>query len=116
MTQCLDSGRSTYGISKNSGWGNGDLETFLKKFVAEAQYAKRVKKPFVFSFMIPEGGHSVVVCGYKKDTDGNHEITIYDENSYHPGSYGGYLTMKVSSDFNQLVKILIRFKLNRFMN
>ena len=31
--------------------------------------------------------------------DGNHEITIYDENSYHPGSYGGYLTMKVSSDF-----------------
>ena len=49
--------------------------------------------------MIPEGGHSVVVCGYKKDTDGNHEITIYDENSYHPGSYGGYLTMKVSSDF-----------------
>ena len=99
MTQCLDSGRSTYGISKNSGWGNGDLETFLKKFVAEAQYAKRVKKPFVFSFMIPEGGHSVVVCGYKKDTDGNHEITIYDENSYHPGSYGGYLTMKVSSDF-----------------
>ncbi len=39
--------------------------------------------------MIPEGGHSVVVCGYKKDTDGNHEITIYDENSYHPGSYGG---------------------------
>lgn len=99
MTQCLDSGRSTYGISKNSGWGNGDLETFLKKFVAEAQYAKRVKKPFVFSFMIPEGGHSVVVCGYKKDTDGNYEITIYDENSYHPGSYGGYLTMKVSSDF-----------------
>ena len=99
MTQCLDSGRSTYGISKNSGWGNGDLETFLKKFVAEAQYAKRVKKPFVFSFMIPEGGHSVVACGYKKDTDGNHEITIYDENSYHPGSYGGYLTMKVSSDF-----------------
>ena len=99
MTQCLDSGSSTYGISKNSGWGNGDLETFLKKFVAEAQYAKRVKKPFVFSFMIPEGGHSVVVCGYKKDTDGNHEITIYDENSYHPGSYGGYLTMKVSSDF-----------------
>lgn len=99
MTQCLDSGRSTYGISKNSGWGNGGLETFLKKFVAEAQYAKRVKKPFVFSFMIPEGGHSVVVCGYKKDTDGNHEITIYDENSYHPGSYGGYLTMKVSSDF-----------------
>lgn len=89
MTQCLDSGSSTYGISKNSGWGNGDLETFLKKFVAEAQYAKRVKKPFVFSFMIPEGGHSVVVCGYKKDTDGNHEITIYDENSYHPGSYGG---------------------------
>ena len=99
MTQCLDSGRSTYGISKNSGWGNGDLETFLKKFVAEAQYAKRVKKPFVFSFMIPEGGHSVVACGYKKDTDGNHEITIYDENSYHLGSYGGYLTMKVSSDF-----------------
>ena len=99
MTQCLDSGRSTYGISKNSGWGNGDLETFLKKFVAEAQYAKRVKKPFVFSFMIPEGGHSVVACGYKKDMDGNHEITIYDENSYHPGSYGGYLTMKVSSDF-----------------
>ena len=99
MTQCLDSGRSTYGISKNSGWGNGDLETFFKKFVAEAQYAKRVKKPFVFSFMIPEGGHSVVVCGYKKDTDGNYEITIYDENSYHPGSYGGYLTMKVSSDF-----------------
>lgn len=49
--------------------------------------------------MIPEGGHSVVVCGYKKNTDGNHEITIYDENSYHPGSYGGYLTMKVSSDF-----------------
>lgn len=43
MTQCLDSGSSTYGISKNSGWGNGDLETFLKKFVAEAQYAKRVK-------------------------------------------------------------------------
>lgn len=99
MTQCLDSGSSTYGISKNSGWGNGDLETFLKKFVAEAQYAKRVKKPFVFSFMIPEGGHSVVACGYKKDMDGNHEITIYDENSYHPGSYGGYLTMKVSSDF-----------------
>ena len=66
MTQCLDSGRSTYGISKNSGWGNGDLETFLKKFVAEAQYAKRVKKPFVFSFMIPEGGHSVVVCGYRR--------------------------------------------------
>ena len=29
MTQCLDSGRSPYGISKNSGWGNGDLETFL---------------------------------------------------------------------------------------
>ena len=58
-----------------------------------------MKKPFVFSFMIPEGGHSVVVCGYKKNTDGNHEITIYDENSYHPGSYGGYLTMKVSSDF-----------------
>lgn len=99
MTQCLDSGSSTYGISKNAGWGNGDLETFLKKFVAEAQYAKRVKKPFVFSFMIPEGGHSVVACGYKKDMDGNHEITIYDENSYHPGSYGGYLTMKVSSDF-----------------
>ena len=42
---------------------------------------------------------SVVACGYKKDMDGNHEITIYDENSYHPGSYGGYLTMKVSSDF-----------------
>lgn len=99
MTQCLDSGSSTYGISKNAGWGNGDLETFLKKFVAEAQYAKRVKKPFVFSFMMPEGGHSVVACGYKKDMDGNHEITIYDENSYHPGSYGGYLTMKVSSDF-----------------
>lgn len=60
MTQCLDSGSSTYGISKNAGWGNGDLETFLKKFVAEAQYAKRVKKPFVFSFRVPEGGHSVV--------------------------------------------------------
>ena len=40
MTQCLDSGRSTYGISKNSGWGNGDLETFLKKFVAEASMQK----------------------------------------------------------------------------
>ena len=49
MTQCLDSGRSKYGISKNSGWGNGDLETFLKKFVAEAQYAKRVRKNHLFS-------------------------------------------------------------------
>lgn len=101
LTQCLDSGSATYGISKDVGWGNGDLETFLKKFVAEAQYAKNVKKPFVFSFKVPEGGHSVVVCGYKKDTDGNHEITIYDENSYHPGSFGGYLTMKVSSDFKR---------------
>ena len=40
MTQCLDSGSSTYGISKNSGWGNGDLEIFLKKFVAEASMQK----------------------------------------------------------------------------
>ncbi len=51
--------------------------------------AKRVKKPFVFSFMIPEGGHSVVVCGYKKDTDGNHEITIYDEK---------FITLEVTGD------------------
>lgn len=101
LTQCLESGSETYGISKDAGWGNGNLETFLKKFVAEAQYAQRVKKPFVFSFGVPEGGHSVVVCGYKKDTDGNHAITIYDENSYYPGSFGGYLTMTVSSDFKR---------------
>ena len=105
MTQCLSDGGPTYSVNKEEGWGKEDLETFLKKFVEEAKHAKNVEKPFVFSYNKPHGegtsGHSIVVCGYRQSEQGTHEITMFDENSYSEGSKGGYLTMKVSSDFKE---------------
>lgn len=104
-TQVLKSGAPTKNVTKK-GWGiNNRLSSFLREFTEEAKYAENIRKPFVFSFGRTYGGkdigHSIVVCGYQKKENGDHEIKFYDENSYDFGTPGDYLKMIISSDYQQ---------------
>ena len=105
LTQLTANGGESYSVSKG-GWHikseKERLTEFLKKLKNEAEESQKTKKPFVFSFHYNEnnetGGHSVVVCGYYYNNEKNeHEIKIYDENTYPSAKYS---TMKISSDFS----------------
>lgn len=99
LTQMTDNGAYTestdrYGFSKTASADR--LTKFLTDFVAEAQKSESQRKPFVLSYMEQDGGHSVVVCGYKWNAQTScHEIKIYDENSYLGTGKPAYLTMTV---------------------
>lgn len=105
LTQSTANGRESYSVTKN-GWHteslNKRLSDFLKKFKQEAERSQNEKKPFVFSFGYKHNdevsGHSVVACGYNYNKSTNeHEILIYDENTYPSVRYS---TFKISSDYS----------------
>lgn len=105
LTQRTANGRESYSVTKN-GWHTESLDKrlsdFLKKFKQEAERSQNEKKPFVFSFGYKHDdevtGHSVVACGYNYNKSTNeHEILIYDENTYPVVRYS---TFKISSDYS----------------
>lgn len=105
LTQSTANGRESYSVTKN-GWHTQSLDKrlsdFLKKFKQEAECSQNEKKPFVFSFGYKHNdevsGHSVVACGYNYNKSTNeHEILIYDENTYPSVRY---FTFKISSDYS----------------
>lgn len=105
LTQLTANGAESYSVAKN-GWHlkslNERLTDFLQKFKLEAERSEREKKPFVFSFCYKlngkVSGHSVVVCGYSyNDNTNEHEILVYDENTYPNVRYS---TFKISSDYS----------------
>lgn len=105
LTQRTANGRESYSVTKN-GWHTQSLykrlSDFLKKFKQEAERSQNEKKPFVFSFGYKHDdevtGHSVVACGYNYNKSTNeHEILIYDENTYPVVRYS---TFKISSDYS----------------
>lgn len=105
LTQLTANGRESYSVTKN-GWHtqslNKRLSDFLRKFKQEAERSQNEKKPFVFSFGYKHkgevSGHSVVACGYNYNKSTNeHEILIYDENTYPSVRYS---TFKIASDYS----------------
>jgi alpha-tubulin suppressor-like RCC1 family protein len=101
LTQHTANGKPTKTLDRE-GWHLTSLEKrkkeFLQSLVAEAKRGQNEKKPFVFSFLYGTGGHSIVACGYRwNETSGQHEIILYDENSY-PNAV--YYTMTVSGDYS----------------
>ena len=111
MTQNTNKGQPTKTLSKD-GWSiiplSNRTESFFKSLVNEAKTAKNQKRPFVFTFFYKrssnskEEGHSVVVCGYNWNSSKNqHEIKIYDENSYDKKSnpIAKYTTLAIASDY-----------------
>ena len=111
MTQNINQGKPTKVLSKD-GWSmiplTNRMESFFKSLVNEAKTAKSKNKPFVFSFSHHEPGkdtiegHSVVACGYNWNSSKNqHEIKIYDENSYSKESnpIAKYTTLAIASDY-----------------
>ncbi len=105
LTQSTANGRESYSVIKN-GWHTQSLDKrlsdFLKKFKQEAECSQNEKKPFVLSFGYKHNdeisGHSVVACGYNYNKSTNeHEILIYDENTYPSVRYS---TFKISSDYS----------------
>ena len=111
MTQNTNTGQPTKTLSKD-GWSiiplSNRTESFFKSLVNEAKTAKNQKRPFVFTFFYKrssnskEEGHSVVVCGYNWNSSKNqHEIKIYDENSYDKKSnpIAKYTTLAIASDY-----------------
>ena len=65
-----------------------DFNSFLSSFVNEAKRSESEKKPFILTMGYnhsdgSSGGHSIVVCGYNfNEETRNHEILVYDENTY----------------------------------
>ena len=111
MTQNTNKGQPTKTLSKD-GWSiislSNRTKSFFKSLVNEAKTAKNQKRPFVFTFFYKrssnskEEGHSVVVCGYNWNSSKNqHEIKIYDENSYDKKSnpIAKYTTLAIASDY-----------------
>ena len=111
MTQNTNKGQPTKTLSKD-GWSiislSNRTKSFFKSLVNEAKTAKNQKRPFVFTFFYKrssnskEVGHSVVVCGYNWNSSKNqHEIKIYDENSYDQKSnpIAKYTTLSIASDY-----------------
>ena len=111
MTQNTNKGQPTKTLSKD-GWSiislSNRTKSFFKSLVNEAKTAKNQKRPFVFTFFYKrssnskEEGHSVVVCGYNWNSSKNqHEIKIYDENSYDQKSnpIAKYTTLSIASDY-----------------
>lgn len=105
LTQLTANGAESYSVERN-GWHtqslNKRLSDFLKKFKQDAERSQNEKKPFVLSFSYKHNndvsGHSVVVCGYNyNDSTNEHEILIYDENTY-PNVR--YFIFKISSDYS----------------
>ena len=112
LTQDTNKGKPTKLLSKD-GWSifslENRMESFFKSLVSEAKTAKNKSEPFVFSFSYHNPvknneveGHSVVVCGYNWNSSKNqHEIKIYDENSYDQKSnpIAKYTTLAIASDY-----------------
>lgn len=111
MTQNTNKGQPTKTLSKD-GWSiislSNRTKSFFKSLVNEVKTAKNQKRPFVFTFFYKrssnskEEGHSVVVCGYNWNSSKNqHEIKIYDENSYDKKSnpIAKYTTLAIASDY-----------------
>ncbi|KIR03006.1 hypothetical protein P261_01821 [Lachnospiraceae bacterium TWA4] len=74
-------------IGSNIEKNKDNLKSFLQSFIEEAKRGQRERKPFALGYSYighngKESGHSVVVCGYHRKSSGQHEILIYDENSY----------------------------------
>lgn len=108
LSQYTVNGAPTKYVTKQ-GWSFQSLEerltNFLREFKQEAVRSQNEEKPFVLSFGYNDndkvGGHSIVVCGYEYNSSTNeHEIIVYDENTFPEVKYSKF---KISNDFKSFV-------------
>ena len=102
-TMCIYSGSDDINLVSDSEYYAQDISIFLYYLTQEAIQSEEEQTPFLFKYNYTEadgtkGGHSVVVCGYSQDDEGNHVIQIYDLNTYSLGSKYTYMT--ISSDYS----------------
>ena len=107
MLQLTSAGEASQSVDNTQAWYTSSkqnrLSAFLKALVAEAKEGEDSETPFLFGFKYNdnESGHTVVVCGYSQDDNGDHEIWIVDPNSYQSGTVlHDYLIMTVASDYS----------------